>query len=306
MTQVKDFNELALRLRTQGNKPRIVVVCPDDDHTRQVLERVLGDGIADVILVCGGADDGWADAVAERFDGHVRLVSVPGADFAAYMAVSSIRNGEADVLMKGRINTDNLLRAVLDKEHGLLVKGRVLTHLTVASIPSYSKLLLFSDAAVIPNPTLEQLEAIVSYGVAACRSLGIDEPRIALINCTEKVNDKFPVTHSYTALKQKAAEGFFGKVLVDGPMDVKTACDAESGLIKGLSSPVAGQADMLVFPDIQAGNTFYKTITLFAGASIAGMLCGTSCPVVLSSRADTVESKFNSIVLACGLLPAER
>lgn len=299
MTPLKDFSELAAALRGQGGKRRVAVVCPDDGHTREVIRRALDEGIADVTLVNGGESDGWAEDLARLFAGRVSVDGTPDADSAARRAVQLVRSGQADVLMKGRINTDNLLRAVLNKERGLLMQGHVLSHITVASIPAYHKLLLFADAAVIPAPTLEQFEAITGYGVSVCRRLGIQQPRVALIHCTEKVSEKFPHTLSYVRLREEASAGRFGNVLMDGPMDVKTACDAESAAVKGLSSPVAGNADMLVFPDIQAGNTFYKTVSLFACAEMAGMLCGTVRPVVVSSRADTAESKFNSLVLAC-------
>ena len=301
MEPIKDFNALVAKLSSQAGRCRVAVVCPDDSHTQHVVERALREGIADIILVNGGGENPWAVAVSEHNAGHVETVYTADPDAAAAKAVEIVRQGGADVLMKGRINTDNLLRAVLNKQCGLLEPGRVLSHITVTKIPSYNKLLVFSDAAVIPNPTLEQFEAIVGYGVEACRKLGTETPRVALIHCTEKVSEKFPNTISYEAIKCKAAEGVFGSVAVDGPMDVKTACDAESGALKGLASAVVGQADMLVFPDIQAGNVFYKTVTLFAGASTAGILCGTMKPVVVASRADSDESKYYSLALACGL-----
>lgn len=122
---------------------------------------------------------------------------------------------------------------------------------------------------------------------------------MALIHCTEKVSEKFPLTLSYEELKANAAKGAYGEVEMSGPMDVKTACDAESGAIKGIVSPVVGKANCLIFPDIEAGNTFYKTLTLFGGATVAGMLVGTSAPVVVTSRADTADSKFYSLATAC-------
>ena len=201
--------------------------------------------------------------------------------------------------MKGTLNTDNLLRAVLNKEYGLLEKGHVMTHVTVVEIPSYDKLLVFSDAAVCPRPTDEQFKAILGYVLGVCRSLGAESPKVALIHCTEKVSEKFPHTLSYESMKEMARNGEYGDCCVDGPMDVKTACDSDSGAIKGISSPVVGNADALIFPNIESGNVFYKTLTLFAKAETAGMLCGTTAPIVVASRADSGESKFNSLALAC-------
>ena len=127
-----------------------------------------------------------------QYPDHVKVYEATSPDKAAQEAVSLIREGHADVLMKGIINTDNLLRAVLNKEHGILPKGNVLSHITVAQIPTYKKLLFFSDAAVIPRPTLEQFEAMLLYDLEVCRRMGIEAPRVALIHCTEKVNEKFP------------------------------------------------------------------------------------------------------------------
>ena len=189
---------------------------------------------------------------------------------------------------------------MLNKEHGILVKGSVLTHIAVAEIPGMNRLLFFSDAAVIPFPTTEQLDAVTTYITQTWRSItGGDKPRVALTHCTEKTSEKFPITLSYQEVKKYAAEGKYGDICIDGPMDVKTACDAESGAIKGIASPVVGNADILLFPDIEAGNTFYKTITFFAHATVTGMLAGTTAPVVVTSRADSAESKFYSLAVAC-------
>ena len=241
-----------------------------------------------------------ARRLAADYPDKVTLIVAEDDDDAARHAVKEVREGRADVLMKGSLNTDNLLRAVLNKEEGILIKGSVLTHIAVADVPSLNHLLFFTDAAVIPYPTTEQFDALARYITATYRSItGGDRPRVALIHCTEKVSEKFPLTLSYEELKANAANGAYGEVEMSGPMDVKTACDAESGAIKGIVSPVVGKANCLIFPDIEAGNTFYKTLTLFGGATVAGMLVGTSAPVVVTSRADTADSKFYSLATAC-------
>lgn len=305
MERIKDFDDLIKRLQTATKKPRVVVPCPDDDHMQQVLEHALADGLADVTLVHGRPRSPWADSIAERFKERVMQFDTPDVDAAAVLAVDIVRQGDGDVLAKGLIHTANLLRAVLDKKFGLLATGATLSHITVAHIPAYSKMLLFMDAAVIPFPSLDQYRELVSYGIEACHRLGIEKPCVALINCTEKVSDTFPVTRMYEALIKESIAGSFKDAYLDGPMDVKAACDKQSGIIKGIKSPVIGNADVLIFPGIQSANTFYKTITLFAGARTAGILCGTTKPVVVSSRADSVESKFYSLVLACGFTVSE-
>lgn len=299
MKTIRNFDDIISRLRSVRVRKRVAVVCPDDSHTEYVIRRSLKEDLADFLLVCAGTGSKGVEDIKSLYPDNVSVYTADTPDDAARRAVALVREGLADVLMKGTLNTDNLLRAILDKQCGLLETGRVLSHVTVAQVPSYHKLLVFSDAAVIPRPSTEQFESILRYTTDVCRRLGIDSPRVALINCTEKVNEKFPHTLSYNILKQHAEDGLYGDVAVAGPMDVKTACDAESGAIKAIVSPVVGNADVLIFPNIESGNVFYKTITLFAGAETAGMLCGTSAPVVVASRADSCESKFYSLALAC-------
>lgn len=299
MKHIENFDDLVSILSAAHSRKRVAMACPADSHTRYVVERGLKDGVADFTLVCAGECGADFKAIAGQYPGRVEVMVEPDTDAAARKAVALAREGAADVLMKGTLNTDNLLHAVLDKEHGLLRPGSVLSHVAATHIPAYGKLLVFADAAVIPRPSLEQFDAILGYAAGISRKTGVECPRVALINFTEKVSEKFPHTLYYEELKRRAAEGRYGSVLVDGPMDVKTALDGESGQIKGLSSPVVGNADVLVFPNIESGNVFYKTITLFAGAETAGMLCGTTVPVVVASRADSCSSKFYSLAMAC-------
>lgn len=271
---IKTFEELKKRHYQQGNqRRRIAAVCAHDEATREALHRAKS--FADVIDI---EDDRPEQAAAK--------------------AVALVRQGKADVLMKGLIGTDQLLRAVLNKEDGLLPAGHVLTHLAVAEIPAYEKLLFFTDAAVIPYPTHEQRIEQMRYAARICHQLGIGEPRIALLHCAEHGGKQFPFVDGYADIKQRSENGEFGPCIVDGPMDVKCACSLKALQAKGLVSPIGGEADVLVLPDIEAGNTFYKTLTLFAGARTAGILCGTSAPVIVPSRGDSAEDKFNSILLA--------
>ena len=299
MPHIKCFDELTSSLRQAGKRKRVAVACPSDAHTGYAITRALEERTADFVLACCGAAAWPINEVCSRHAGRVELLSAPSPDEAARMAVDTVRQGRANVLMKGALNTDNLLRAVLDKERGLLLPGSVMSHLTAIESPDYPKLLFATDVAVIPKPTLEQFDAMLRHAVDACRRLGVDAPRVALVHCSEKTSDKFPQTLSYLELKRRAADGAYGDAVVDGPMDVKTACDADSAQVKGICSPVAGRADVLVFPGIEAGNTFYKTMSLFGHARMAGMLCGTTAPVVLASRADTGLAKYTSLALAC-------
>lgn len=296
METITDFKDLTSRFCALERACRVVVVCPDDEPTVECMLTALSRSKVQFVVVTKGNPLPSALTAGER----LRVEECADADSAAARAVALVRDGEADVLMKGDINTDNLLRAVLDKERGLLVAGGVLTHITLAEAPAYSKLLVFSDAAVIPRPNLEQLRAMARYDIEVCRRLGVASPHVALIHFTEKTNPKFPHTMDYMTMIDEAKAGAFGPdVVMGGPMDVKTACDPHSGAIKGINSPVCGKADVLIFPNLEAANTFYKTLSLFGGAKMAAMIGGTTAPVVVPSRADSAESKFLSLALAC-------
>lgn len=299
MEQIQTLSALVNSLRSRGIRRKVAVVCPNDPHTEYVIIRSLREEIAEYLLVTDSAHMDVAWHLWSASPDYIRIYEASTPDDAAALAVQLVRTGEADILMKGLINTDNLLRAVLKKGTGLLPKGGVLSHVAVAQIPLYHKLLFFSDAAVIPRPTLEQYRAMIRNDILVCKAFGNDEPRVALIHCTEKTSEKFPHTLSYVKLKEEAGQGLFGRMFIDGPMDAKTACDKHSGDIKGLSSPVVGNADILIFPNIESGNTFYKTLSLFGDANIAGMLTGTVAPVVVPSRSDSGNSKYYSLALAC-------
>lgn len=293
------FDQLIGRLHGQHSRRRIAVACPHDEHTLNVVRRSLNEGIADFALVTDKEHCREAEVLHGQHPQQVTLHIADDTVEAARQAVALVHRGEADVLMKGTLNTDVLLRAVLNKEQGLLPPGNVLSHVTVAQLPTYHKLLLFSDAAVVPRPRVSHFEAMLRYDLEVCHRLGIGEPRVALIHCTEKINGKFPHTLGYVILKERARKGAYGPVMIDGPMDAKTACDPHSAEVKGLESEVVGNADLLIFPNIESSNTFYKAISLFGQACMAGMLTGTTAPVVLPSRADSDDSKYYSLVLAC-------
>ena len=291
-TAVRNFDDLMSRLEVRERR-RVAVVWPDS-VTEQACRVALDRGLADFVLVGPGED---LDAVA--LDSRYEIEPVADPDTAARRAVQLVREGRAQVIMKGHINTDNLLRAVLDRENGLRREGGILTHVTVAQVPTYDRLLCFTDPAVIPYPTHEQRVAQVRAIVEVCHGLGIAEPSVALVHCSEKVDERhFPHTAGYRDIVAMSREGAFGPCIVDGPLDLKTACCREALEAKGLDSPLEGRADALVLPDIEAANVLYKALTLFAGACTAGLMVGARAPLVVSSRGDTPESKFSSSAVA--------
>ena len=297
MEAIRNFNQLSEYVKQRNTRKRIAVACPHDSHTLEAVEKALEEGIADFILF---GDTGKMKICEKVISSpHVRTVHEEDIDKAAALAVKAIKDKEADILMKGSLNTDNILRAILNKEVGILPKGNVISHVTLIDVPGRHKLMFVSDVAVIPNPTLEQRKYMIRYVLEICRKFGIEKPGLALLHFTEKVNPKFTNSADYVLLKEMAAQGEFGECVLDGPMDVRTAFDIETAKIKGINSPLNGDADGLIFPNIDAGNIFYKTMTYFCHAEIAGLLKGAEAPVVVSSRGDSVWSKYCSIAMAC-------
>lgn len=302
METLKSFEDLLDRYIASGARKRAAIVCPNDDHTEYVVRRCAEDNLVDLVLLLDGGESADFKAFCQRFPSDsIELVECGDTMSAAREGVRLVHDGEAQVLMKGSLTTDTILRAVIDKDggNGLIEPGHVMSHLTLVEAPVYHKMLMFSDAAVIPAPTLEQFDAMVRYDCDVCRKLGIYRPKIALIHFTEKINPKFTVTTDYVELMARAEVGAYGEVAMAGPMDVKTACDLESARIKKIASDVVGDADVLIMPDLEAGNTFYKTVSYFGKAHMAGLVTGTTAPVVVASRADSEESKFYSLILAC-------
>ena len=290
-----DFTQLAEIAKDKKQRKRIVVIFPEDESCVYATNRILEEGLASFIFITKQYSE-EIDKLLIAYPKTTEKVEVSCYDEGAPKAVQLIKEKKADILMKGMVSSDVLLKAVLNKEDGILPPGNTLSHITIAEIPDYHKLLMFSDVAVIPYPSLEQFIQITGHATRLCQKLGIIEPRIALIHCNEKTNAKFPHTLSYEKLKEMAKEKVWGETIVDGPMDVKTACDPHSGEVKNIISPIEGEADVLLFPDILSGNTFFKTITTFCHAKVAGMAVGASCPIILSSRGDSCESKYDSVI----------
>lgn len=300
METIRSFEQMTSHLANLKKRIRFAVVCAADACTQRAAERALSEGFAHIIWV-GCTKEVVGNAALLPYSDHMEYVETehPGdAVEASWRAVELIHEGRADVVMKGLVNTDVMLRAVLNKEKGLLPAGRVLTHIALAQIPQLNRLLFFTDAAVIPQPNAEQRKAQLTYVVQICQRFGIAQPKIALIHCSEKVSEKFPHTLEYAELCQSAREGKWGDCIVDGPLDLRTTIDEQALRTKGISSPLEGNADALIFPNIEAGNVFYKTITFLGKADIAGILQGTLCPVVLSSRGDSTLDKYHSMALA--------
>lgn len=294
---MRTLEELVQRARTMPSG-RLAVAGGNDPETIQATARAVREGLVDVVLV---ADRDKVSALLDKEGldpGLFTVVHVPDAYEAAKEAVSMVARGEAHMLMKGLVGTEVYMRLILDKQHGLLPPGGVLSHVSVLEIPSYHKLLIVSDVAVIPAPDLSQKVKMIDYCLHAAKRLGISSPKVAIVTATEKVSDKMPSTLDAAILATMARRGQIKGAMVDGPLALDVALSREACEIKGISSEVGGDADILIFPSIETGNVFYKAANILAGAKTAAVVAGTTAPCVLTSRADSDETKFLSIALA--------
>ena len=293
------FSEIYAELKSRGDKKRMVAAWGVDGHTIAAAGRAIELGLAEVTLV---GDSGLiAKACSEEgFDVSIfTVVHNPDELKSVAQAVQMIRDGEGDFLMKGLCSTDKFLRAILNKECGLLPPKGTLTHCTTLEIPSYHKLLFVGDVAVIPAPDFKQKQTIMEWLVKTARAVGVKTPKVAILAATEQVLPSQPATIDAAMLAKMADRGQIKGCIADGPLALDVAIDMESVQIKGLVSPVAGDADCILFPNIESGNVFYKANSkLVPGVKQAGILVGAKVPCVLSSRADGIDTKLNSIAIA--------
>ena len=293
------FKEIYEELQTRTSRKRMILAWGVDGHSLAAAARAAALGLADVTVV--GDRDLISEACKDEGIDLSVFTIVHNADEipSVAQAVCMVRNGEGDFLMKGLCSTDKFLRAILNKETGLLPAKGTLTHCTALEIPSYHKLLFVGDVAVIPAPDIKQKQIIMECLVKTAKSVGVDKPKVALIAATEQVLGSQPATMDAALLSKMAERGQIRGCIADGPLALDVAIDMESVKIKGLVSPVAGDADCLLFPNIESGNVFYKANSkLVPGVRQAGILVGAKVPCVLSSRADSIETKLNSIAIA--------
>jgi len=301
MESISSFADLTAHLTSINCRKRMSVANAVDSHTLDAVLRAVNLGIVEAFLIGDVASIESPHLFEQNLSPFIHIIDIPEVHEATLEAVRMVKVGEADILMKGLVNTDLLLRAILDKEKGLLPPGNVLTYNAALEIPNYHKLIFFSDPVVIPSPSLIQRTAMIRYAIASAYKFGIIKPKIALIHATEIANPKIHYMQDYLDIMQMWRNGEFGDVIMDGPLDIFLALDTELGSIKNVPTPVLGDADILIFPNFECANCFYKGVSLFAKAEMGGLLQGTEKPVVLTSRSESVNSKFYSIAMACVL-----
>lgn len=293
---LKNFGALEDRLRA-GGKKTVVLACAHDEHAMRAVWQAAETGLADFVLV---GDSRRIEMLADTLGMSLPSGSVlhAGSDEAAARESVILAGSRKDsLLMKGKMETATLMRAVLDKDTGLR-KRNTLSHVAVLAIPAYPKLLAVTDGGMLPHPTLEQKKDIVQNAVDVFRSLGYSCPRIAALAASESVSPRMPETEDAKRLAEMAQEGVFGLCVLDGPVSLDVAFDAELAKAKGISSPVAGNADILLVPDITCGNVLSKALICAGGADMAGCIAGAKVPIILSSRGASAKEKYISILLA--------
>ncbi|MDO8682168.1 MAG: bifunctional enoyl-CoA hydratase/phosphate acetyltransferase [Armatimonadota bacterium] len=301
---LKNFGEL---LKAVASEParKIAVAAANDKTLVAALKQAIDEDVAIPVLVgdkkmiSGFASElGWSLA-----DGQI--VDSPNEISAAREATRLVREGRCEILMKGQIHTDDFLRAVLDKEAGLRT-GAAMSHVFILELPAQERLLFVTDGAMNIAPDLVRKSEIILNAVSLANAFGFEKPTVAVVAAVELVNPAMPATLDAAALAKMSDRGQFPNCIVDGPFGFDNAVSVAAARQKKISSPVAGKADILLAPNIEAGNMLVKCFSHLCGGTTAGVLVGASVPVVLTSRADNAEAKFLSIAAAALMVNMSR
>jgi len=271
-----------------------ILLAAHDAETQELCECIL---VGDRAVIKDVAQENSIDIR------RMMIIQEPKPKQAAHKVMELVRMGHAQMAMKGKIETGDFLRAALDKEVGLRV-GRLLTHVGIFEIPGFDRLIFISDAGVVVAPTMEQKIEIVRNAIFVAQRLRVEQPRVAILAATEMVNPKIPTTLDAANLSKMADRGQIKGGLIDGPLALDNAISLESAQIKGIKSDVAGRADILIPPDVEAANVLAKAITYFAKGNMAGVVVGGKSPIIMASRSDPHETKLVSMAL--GVLLAAR
>lgn len=294
---LKTYTEIYEVVSRLEHKKTISVAMADDENVLSALKNATEKNIANAVLV---GDARKITAIAERVGYPLDKTAIVAADSpeeAAFRAVELVRQGRAEILMKGHISTPILMKAVLDRKSGLR-NGDILSHVAVAEVPAYPKLFLLSDGGINIAPDLVQKEAILHNVIGVAGRLQIPVPKVAALCPIEKVNPKIPETVDAAELQKNAEAGKYGDIILEGPIATDVALSAAAAERKGLQSRISGQTDIFLVPGITCGNAIIKMLMLWAHARVGGIVVGARAPIILLSRSDKPEEKLNSIVLA--------
>ena len=282
-------------------KRKMAVAAAEDQAVMKSLKAVMKEGFVTPILI---GDIAKIEKIAESIDFDLSDIQIihndKGSTVSANLAVSIVKNGEADILMKGFVKTGALLKAVLDKENGL-GKSKTLSHVAFFESPYYHKLLCVTDVAMNIAPDFDTKVDILNNAVDACHKIGIEIPKVAVVAAIETINPKMEATVHAAMMKVMSDRKQLIGCVVDGPLAIDNAVNKEAAVHKGIVSNVAGDCDVILVPDIEAGNIFYKALNFLGGATAAAVIMGATVPIVLTSRSDSEKSKMFSIALAVAM-----
>ncbi len=299
LTKLSEIHEI---VKKKKETKRLVLAVAQDEHSLEAVCAAAKKKYIDPILV------GDREEIKKIADKHKKIdlslftiINETNIQEAVAKAVKLVHYGEADILMKGNVGTSVLLKGVLNKEWGLRM-NEVLSHIALFEVPAYHhKLLALTDVAMNIAPDLNTKIQILNNSVEFLRTLGVMTPKVAVLGAVELVNETMPATMDAALLSKMAERGQIKNCIVDGPLAFDNAISAESARHKGIVSKVAGDADLLLLPDIEAGNVLYKAFVFFVQAKVAAVILGARAPIVLTSRSDSEESKLDSIVLAAAI-----
>ena len=297
---IHKLSELIDRAKSKP-KRKIAVAAAEDEPVLKSIMSAMKEGIVTPILIGNKAE---IENIALSIDFDLSDVQIihndKGANESARIAVSMVKSGEADILMKGFVSTGALLKAVLDKDNGLR-KGKILSHVAFFESPHYHKLLCVTDVAMNMEPDFDTKIHILNNAVEACHNIGIEIPKVAVVAAVEVVNPKMEATVHAAMMKTMSDRKQFTGCIVDGPLALDNAVNKEAAHHKGIVSEVAGDCDVILVPNLEAGNMFYKALNFMGGATVAAVIMGASVPIVLTSRSDSGSSKMYSIALAAAM-----
>lgn len=294
----KSLNEIIENGRKGSSKKRIVVAGAGESHTLEAIIKAKRDGLVYPILV--GNKENIDNILKDLGEDSSKYEIIDADENSVDIAVELIRKNKADVLMKGNVQTSALIKAVLNKETGIM-KGDLLSHVLFVQAPAYHKVFAVTDSAIVPNPDLSQKKAILENTLNAMYSLGYKEPKVAVLTAVEVVNPKMQETVDASELKSLNVSGEISNCIVEGPISMDIAFDKEAGITKGFNSPVSGDPDILLMPNLLAGNIAVKTIRIFGESTVAGLVLGARVPIVLTSRSTSTASKYMSIALGSAI-----
>jgi phosphate butyryltransferase len=294
---LKSFDQLIKKVKNIDGVKRVAVVCAHDEHTLEAVQKAEKEGLVKSILVGRSAE---IKEILKKLDFKKEesdIIDVQGDLETSYKACEIIRNNQADFLMKGKIQTGDLLKAVVDKEKGLRT-GKVMSHVVFHEIPNYHKLIVVTDGGMMMYPDLDKKKQILENAVDTLIAIGYDKPKVAVLAAVEKVNPKMQESVDADALKEMNLNGEIKNCIVEGPISYDLTMNKESAAIKGYVSPVTGDADIMIVPNITVGNILGKCLVFSAEAKMAGFIVGAKVPIVLTSRGSTSEEKYLSLVIS--------